>query len=368
MNSYSKGICIHLLLFSFVFFSSCKGQENPNVQTPIQPASETFPLPTGQFPPTDSALQIDQYVVEVFEDSKGRLWFGTMARGAAYYDGKSVSYLSMKDGLCDNTVVSIAEDHEGNMWFGTHNGASKYNGRSLTNFGIKEGLHGPGCKILVDQQGNIWAGTNHGAFRYNGRSFSDFALPNPPIKDLRYKWEAGKVWDIFEDKQGDIWFARDGYGACKYDGKAFTHFTQQDGLCSNNVSNIVEDQQGNMWFACLSSDLPKPVAEGGVCKYDGKKFTQFKDLEGLHENDIYTLYVDGGGNVWIGATGYAAYRFDGEQFTVFQATDRNDLIQNFGVQDILEDRNGALWFGFSGGLFRFNGKSFTNVTQNGPWK
>ncbi len=37
------------------------------------------------------------------------------------------------------------------------------------------------------------------------------------------------------------------------------------------------------------------------------------------------------------------------------------------VQEIFEDKDGVLWLGCSGGLFRFDGKSFVNVTQNGPW-
>jgi hypothetical protein len=34
--------------------------------------------------------------------------------------------------------------------------------------------------------------------------------------------------------KGNIWFGRDGYGACKYDGSSFTRFTNEDGLPSNN--------------------------------------------------------------------------------------------------------------------------------------
>lgn len=32
------------------------------------------------------------------------------------------------------------------------------------------------------------------------------------------------------------------------------------------------------------------------------------------------------------------------------------------------NKDGALWFGFSGGLFRFDGTSFVNVTRSGPWR
>jgi ligand-binding sensor domain-containing protein len=172
-----------------------------------------------------------------------------------------------------------------------------------------------------------------------------------------------------EDKKGNIWFARDGFGACKYDGVSFTHFTKKDGLCSNNVSRIVEDKQGNIWFASITSDFPKSIKEGGLTCYNGKTFTQFPEHKGLTENDIYTIYEDKSGNVWAAAVGVAAYRYDGKKFDAFKEVDKSiaDLVKYFGVQAILEDKNRILWFGFSGGLFRFDGNAFVNVTKDGPW-
>ena len=312
--------------------------------------------------------RISAYVVEAFEDKKGNLWFGTMSDGAARYDGKSLTYLSTKQGLIGDTVTSIAEDKDGNLWFGTHSGASKYDGQSFRNFSSTEGLFGSGCNFLIDRNGTIWAGTNDGVFRYDGSGFSKFEIPNPIEKNLSYKVKNGKVWALFEDKKGNLWFGRDGRGACRYDGKSFTHFTNEDGLCSNNVSAIVEDTLGNMWFGCLSSDHPEDVSEGGLSRYDGTSFTQFPEIKGLAANDIYSLYKTKAGAIWIGATGVGAYRYDGKEFTLFDKTDKSFWTRHFGVQSILEDRNGTMWFGFSGGLFRFNGRSFVNVTKEGNWQ
>ncbi|MFN4255436.1 MAG: two-component regulator propeller domain-containing protein [Saprospiraceae bacterium] len=142
---------------------------------------------------------------------------------------------------------------------------------------------------------------------------------------------------------------------------------------SNNVQDIQEDKQGNIWFGTrvAENDHPDPIGRtgnGGLCRYDGKKCTQFPDLEGLSRNEIYSIYQDRAGNIWIGATRVGVYRYDGQSFQIFRGTDRMDLTANFGVQDILEDRNGTIWFGFSGGLFRLSGSSIVNVTQHGPWK
>lgn len=331
-------------------------------------------LPTQDAKQRDAAQnkvmgpQIGEFVVDAFEDSQGNLWFGTMAKGTARFDGAKLTYLSTKDGLVGNTVASIAEDRDGNLWFGTHSGASRFDGKSFTNFGADEGLHGAGCQFLIDADGNIWAATNHGVFRFDGTAFKPFEIPRPEIKDVSYKWEPGKVWSLMQDKQGNMWFGRDGFGATRFDGSSFTHFTKDDGLASNNVSQILEDRQGNIWFASLTSDQPESIKEGGVARYDGTSFTSFPDVAGLTANDIYTLFADSQGHVWIGATGVGAYRYDGNTFTLFKQTDREDLTRNFGVQDIIEDRLGNLWFGFSGGLFRFDGTSFVNVTQDGPWK
>ena len=43
--------------------------------------------------------QIGEYVTSAFEDSKGHLWFGTLSKGIAKYDGKKLKYFTIKDGL-----------------------------------------------------------------------------------------------------------------------------------------------------------------------------------------------------------------------------------------------------------------------------
>ncbi len=346
--------------------------------------------------------QIAEYVVAAFEDTRGDLWFGTNGQGAARYQPATslkptgeLRYFSRGEGLIDDVVTDIDADHAGRVWFGTHAGVSRFDpaeeratGRvTFTSFGGASGLRGDGCKLLFDRNGVLWVGSSAGVFRFDGERFLRFELPKPAIEAPSYKIVPDKIWDLFEDSQGNLWFARDGLGACKFDpsvasepgGASFTLFTELDGLCSNNVASIVEDPHGRIWFGSITSDHPQFLAKGGLSRFDphvsrapgAPLLTQFPTLAGLTGNDIYNLFVDRSGNVWIGAVRVGAYRYetnsDAERFTLFDRTDRPDLTGNFGVQAMLQDRHGTLWFGFSGGLFRFNGAAFVNVTRSGPW-
>lgn len=319
--------------------------------------------------------QVSEYIVSAHEDRTGDLWFGTNGEGVARWNGAELNYFTTADGLIDNVVTGIAEDARGHLWFGTQAGASRFDpamvlsaeGASFTSFGPDQGLPGAGCKVLVDRSGAVWAGTSAGVFRLVNERFVPFELPTPERDTRSWKMTPGKVWDLFEDSTGNLWFGLDGHGALRYNGTSFTRFTKQDGLCSNNVASITEDAQGNIWFGSITSDLPTYVEEGGLSKYDGSSVTRFPELRGLTANDIYNVYSDRSGNVWISAVRVGAYRWDGGAFTLYDRIDRPDLTPSFSIQAFVEDRRGMSWFGFSGGLFHFDGQQFVNVPQGGPW-
>ena len=359
---------------SCVITTSCNSQSKTDLQK-----TKTDIAGDQQSKSADS--QIAEYVVEIFEDSKGNLWFGTIPKGAARYgarlpdgQGKTLTYFSTKDGLIGNVVTSFAEDKDGNLWIGTHSGLSKYDGKTFTNFTDKDGLvNNRVSELLIDKSGNIWVGTWEGVSRLNGTTFSNFPIPKPEVTILPYQSIINMITEIIEDKHGNIWFSRDGYGVCKYDGKSFTHYTKKDGLASNNVQAIHQDSHGNLWFGSRVAEKDNPDAngrtgDGGLSKFDGKTFTRFDNIKGLSKNETYAITEDKNGNIWIGANGLGAYRYDGKDFTLFSETDRKDLMPfGYGIQDILADKKGNLWFGLSAGLFRLKGDSIINVTQNGPW-
>src|SRR6187455_2045735 len=75
----------------------------------------------------------------------------------------------------------------------------------------------------------------------------------------------GMFHGAIKDKAGNLWFANIGAGVYKFDPSTdkFTNFTTKDGLPSNRVSSIYQDKSGIFWIS----------TESGICKFDGKEFS-----------------------------------------------------------------------------------------------
>ena len=109
----------------------------------------------------------------------------------------------------------------------------------------------------------------------------------------------------------------------------FTHFTEKDGLPSNNITCIMQDHLGYIWIGSAN----------GVTKYDGYKFENFtvapNDTNFLQLPLTFSLYEDSKGNIWIGSVGgVTKYDRNKKTFKLFsissisQKYDRTLLIFN----------------------------------------
>jgi len=361
------------LLFILFFITSCNGQENPSTRKEKDNTSMSGPEIIGTPPPLNPTHNpyndvglVSQYIRSIFQDSKGDFWFGPAGQSVARYDEKTLEYFSKveffqgnNNGLEDySSVHAITEDKNGNIWFGTDHGAVKYDGKAFRSYTETDGLSNikVGRKsILIDQSGTIWIGTQGGVFRSipsadrtGGPSFSLFDLL-PQIN----------VRDIMEDKTGNIWFASQSKGVFRYDGKTINNISSQEGIGDNYVGGIVEDKAGNFWF----------TMKDGICKYDGKTFTNYTSKDGIGESEVWGIFIEQSGIIWITARG-STTRFDPaipisnpEAFTVFTVEDGI----NCCVQSMYQDSSGRMWWGTGQGLYRFDGKRFYQVKQQGPW-
>lgn len=360
-----------LLILTIVLSAACGRQTSSNLPESSPPESET----AAQLDPD---AQIAKYVVGMLEDSQGNLWFGTLGKGVARHDGKELIYLTKDDGLPGNGVVSIVEDKLGNLWFGTQSGLSRYNGSTFTNFRMEGGAdENRISSLMIDSKDQLWVGTWGGVFRQEAEVFRRFELPIPEVELLSYQTTMEWITGITEDSEGNIWIARDGYGVCKYDGNTFTYLTKEDGLPSNNVHDIQEDQTGSFWIGTRMAERDHPdedqrTGAGGLSKFDGVAMQQFSEWPGLSGNDVYSIYEDKSGDIWVSTIDHGVYHYAGSTFTNYKQKESSILKEHsvnfFGIQSILEDSQGNMWFGCSGGLFRLEGEAVVNVRIGGPWK
>ena len=176
----------------------------------------------------------------------------------------------------------------------------------------------------------------------------------------------GNVQSALQDKAGNLWFGTTENGLYKYDGKSFTQFLVTDGLNSNNINAILEDKDGKIWIG----------TPAGVCLYDGKTFAkiQIPLRKNLPPNkfkktqEVFSIMQDRNGKLWF-ATIDGVYIYDGKSFTPFIIDEGGVgyMSSNNNAEYILEDKAGNIWFGGRGnkGVFRYDGKSITNLKPNG---
>lgn len=69
----------------------------------------------------------------------------------------------------------------------------------------------------------------------------------------------------------------------------FRHYTVDEGLPSNEIYHVFQDSKGYVWIA----------TNMGVSRYDGRHFKNFDKQDGLAENTVFEVYEDFKGRVWF---------------------------------------------------------------------
>jgi ligand-binding sensor domain-containing protein len=300
--------------------------------------------------------QLCQHVREIFEDSRGRLWFGTNVYDVMLYDGDSLRYIGEKEGLPGGRITGILEDKAGNVWFSSAAGLIKYNGRSFSLFGKEEGLsNNEVWALYLDHNEKFWVGTTEGAFQFDGERFYPFEIEKGVVSDTVSQFYYERITAITGDSAGNIWIGTDGFGLTRYNGETFETFTKDHGLPDNAIGDLMIDSKGDLWIG---------TCFGGVSRFDGVRFHNYTDRGLVHGVEIAGLYEDPQGHIWFCAENSGVYRFDGSEFYRFQGRGEN---YSNGILSFLKDSQGWFWAGGWGGLFRMTDTTFTPVTLEGPW-
>ena len=247
----------------------------------------------------------------VLEDRKGNLWFGSIGAGVYCYEGKSFKNFTTKEGLAGNSVTCIYEDKTGKIWFGTEGGASCYDGKSFRNYTMNGGVNA----IIEDKTGKFWFGTGSNACIYDGKTFTVFTNKGKPFTNVR---------SVIEDKKGDIWLGGND-GLWRYSGSTFTNFTR------DFVGYIYEDKNSNIWTSSQYAQSEKLT----LPRYDEKSLSGSVSAWGR----------------WM-LSRYDEKSLSSKRPVVTELEPGDGMICG-----ILEADDGRIWFGTSGGVYRYDGNT-----------
>ncbi len=146
-------------------------------------------------------------VLTLFQDSKGRLWFGSSQEGLLMFDGSKWQHFSKKNGLPDNTVWCITEDKKGNIFLGTaESGIVCFDGKKFNPITSTEGLvSNLVYSLLVDAKGKLWAGTDKGIVKM--RVNKDFTTDSVKFYGEQEGLMGTEICQngFFTDQSGKLW-------------------------------------------------------------------------------------------------------------------------------------------------------------------
>ena len=219
----------------------------------------------------------------------------------------------------------------------------------------------PSFAIIQDRDGFLWFSSFfNGLVRYDGTAVKKFREgPDSVSSDF--------VTQLLEDSDGDIWVGTN-FGLNRYDKNTNTFLrflkdpenpasTLASSTFNLSSNTIVEDKEGFLWFGTQS----------GLSRFDrtSETFKNFwhdpKDSDSLSDNDIFTVFEDSDGVIWVGTKHHGLNRFDKktETFTRYRH-DPNDpsSLPDDAIQSVIEDRLGHLWLGTRDhGLVRMDRKT-----------
>lgn len=358
------------------------------------------------------------------------LAFGITAVAQEY----SFRFYGPAEGLRNLVVLSLAQDHSGYIWVGTEGGLYRYDGSRFQLMGQAEGLP---CStevhsLFVASDGALWANTCAEVFRFDGLRFHSVAGVSTLLRgaqvlaegtggDILIATSAGisdvsrGAGDSFSTRpyplpaalarkpvhgivrQGArIWFGC-GQELCMEQAGHVSIFGREHGLPEDSWDAIQVAPDGTVWLRSpkrlykrapgesgFSQQLPQIAScgfwgaltvgrdgsvmvptDGGLVIRTSAGWTVVNRSRGLRKENTAAVLEDREGSVWIGLSGGGLARWVGRG--IWESWKSDQGLPSDIVWNIRRDRRGALWVGTSLGLARFDpsGRISTWTTRDG---
>jgi signal transduction histidine kinase/ligand-binding sensor domain-containing protein len=288
----------------------------------------------------------DLFVTSLLEDREGTVWAGVLAnqgRLCAIRSGRAQCYL--EDGAFGTFVWSLSEDNSGALWAGAESGLWRWKPGPPKRYAM------PGMRVgdlVKSDDGQPLIGVSRGGIR---RLVTD-KLESYPIHSAtnRNALLPDREVDsnkLLRDRDGGLWIGTHQRGIIHVHQGGADEFTKSDGLSGDISCSIFEDREGNVWFASTV----------GLDRFRELPVTTISTKQGLSSDQGNSVIAATDGSIWV-ATPDGLTRRKDEQTTIFRKA--SGLPDDF-VQSLYEDYRGRIWVFTARGLAYLNQSRFVAV-------
>ncbi|WP_375559648.1 two-component regulator propeller domain-containing protein [Bernardetia sp. OM2101] len=314
----------------------------------------------------DPKKQISQYILDqwttrnglptntlnyVYQSKDGFIWASTY-NGLIRFDGAEFKIFDKKNlpYLTNSSISCLYQTKDDSLWIGTHGSGLMVQKDHNFNFYTSETTKGnfPDYSIesiLKVREEGLWIGTRgNGIMIYKEGVFTPFKTISEINSISINELQYGE-----SGANSTVWIGTEGKGLFSYQNEIVERYNVENGLLVNDViTGLLLDKNKTLWVGTIN----------GVNRIQNGKSEIIKELEGVTINDIIE---DKEGSIWF-ATSTGLYRRNPitKQYEVLNT--ENGLPHN-NVMNISIDREGNLWLAmYRAGLIRLKDGKFVNYT------
>ena len=178
-------------------------------------------------------------------------------------------------GANTSSALTVARGRGARVWAGTMRGLLQLQVAGGKEPTIRHFRRGEIVNaILEDSENRLWIGTSHGLRIV--RKGQPYKLPS--LNQLKDLW----IRCMIEDQDHNIWIGTRGNGAFRFHNGILDRFSTAEGLPDDLVRQIFEDRDGSLWF----------VTAGGLARLRDGAVTSWTVREGLPVPFIWSVYED----------------------------------------------------------------------------
>jgi ligand-binding sensor domain-containing protein/signal transduction histidine kinase len=295
------------------------------------------------------------------EDRDGNLWIAS-SYGLFRAHAGQLNKMDRSSGLSGDVVSDVFEDKEGDLWVATSTGLDRLEDGAVR-------LHSPAARdysgtvgpIVADDKGVVWTVSNKQMARIAANSISVWPMPLPagstaftmlvePDSGFLVGTDTGlrhwsrehtapmpattglDVRSMLRARDGSIWIGTANRGLLHWRPSSGSRTPFEEGVPDRFITTLAEDRDGAIWAGSSFG--------GGLYRLAGGHVRHFGQGDDLRSPNIFTIFADGEGNLWIGSSSGLSWFQDGRLRT---ASSQQGLPSD-GVLALVDDSFGRLWF------------------------